>query len=298
MAVLERQHSDKKALAEHAARARLAVLETVAFSKAGHIGGPLSAMDMLVSLYFDRMRINPQDPQNIDRDRFILSKGHSGIALYAVLALRGYFPVEELKTFDQGDSRIQAHPDMRLTPGIDASTGSLGQGLSAGLGMAVGAKRLGKDFHTWVMVGDGEMGEGMNWEAILSAPRFGVDNLTLIIDVNGLQQYGWPQGEKDRFDRSEPLGHVNLPQVFTGFGWHVIDIDGHNLDEIRAALEEAEDRRATTGVPSVILSRTTKGNGVSWTAGTYKWHNGVPTDEQLQLARQELIGAEAVGGVK
>lgn len=298
MAVLERQQSDKEALAGHAARARLAVLETVASSKAGHIGGPLSAMDVLVSLYFDRMRIDPQDPQNPERDRFILSKGHSGIALYAVLALRGYFPVEELKTFDKGDSRIQAHPDMKLTPGIDASTGSLGQGLSAGLGMAVGAKRLGKDFHTWVMAGDGEMEEGMNWEAILSAPRFGVDNLTLIIDINGLQQYGWPQGEKDRFDRSEPLGHVNLPQVFSGFGWHVINVDGHDLEAIRAALSEAEGRRSAAGIPTVILSRTTKGNGVSWTAGKYKWHNGVPTEAQLQVAREELLGADALGGVK
>lgn len=275
-------------LAEIVKEARWRVVETVAASKAGHIGGPLSAMDVLVALYFRQMRIDPENPADPDRDRFILSKGHCAIGLYSVLALRGYFPVAELATFDHGNSRLQGHPDMKLTPGVDASTGSLGQGLSAGAGMALGAKKLGKDFHVWVMLGDGEVEEGMVWETVLSAPRYGLDNLTAIIDVNGLQQYGWPAGAKDRFDRSEPLGHVDLEAVFAGFGWNVISIDGHNMREISDALEFASSYRGIAGKPTVILSYTRKGNGISFTEGTYKWHNGVATEEQLEIAREEL----------
>lgn len=279
---------DEAELAALARRARLLVLETVAASKAGHVGGPLSAMDMLVSLYFSELNIDPAEPARQGRDRFILSKGHSAIGLYAVLALRGYFPVEELSTFDHGDSRLQGHPDMLLTPGIDVSTGSLGQGLSVGAGMALGAKRLGMDFHTWVMLGDGESEEGMVWETILSAPRYGLDNLTAILDLNGLQQYGWPAGEGDRFDRSEPLGHVDLAAVFQGFGWNAIEIDGHSYDDIFSAFDEVAAARGVSGKPTVILARTTKGNGVSFTEGTYTWHNGVATEEQLDIARNEL----------
>ncbi|TVU61274.1 transketolase [Paenarthrobacter nitroguajacolicus] len=268
--------------------ARWRVIDTVAASKAGHIGGPMSAMDVLVSLYFKHMRIDPNNPRNPERDRFILSKGHCAIGLYTVLALRGYFPVEELATFDHGNSRLQGHPDMLLTPGVDASTGSLGQGLSSGAGMALGAKKLGKDFHTWVMLGDGELGEGMVWETVLSAPRFGLDNLTAIVDVNGLQQYGWPAGPRDRFDRSEPVGHVDLEAVFTGFGWNTISINGHDLKEISDALTFAQSFRGVSGKPTAIISNTTKGFGVSFTSGTYKWHNGIATEEQLRTAREEL----------
>jgi transketolase len=277
-------------LAGIARQARWKIIETVAASKAGHIGGPLSATDVLVALYFAQLDIDPSDPRKEDRDRFILSKGHSAIGLYTVLALRGYFPVEELATFDHGDSRLQGHPDMLITPGVDASTGSLGQGLSAGAGMALGAKRLDKDFHTWVMVGDGEIEEGMIWEAVLSAPRFGLDNLTLIIDLNGLQQYGWPAGDDDRFDRSEPMGHVDLERVFTGFGWNAITIDGHDFDEIFDAFGRVTADRGVAGRPTVIISRTAKGRGISFTEGTYKWHNGVATDEQLEIAHAELLG--------
>jgi transketolase len=267
---------------------RWRVMETVASSKAGHVGGPLSAMDMLITLYFRQMKINPQDPGDPDRDRFILSKGHCAIGLYSVLAMRGYFPIEELATFDHGNSRLQGHPDMRLTPGVDASTGSLGQGLSTGAGMALAAKKLGKDFHTWVMLGDGEIEEGMVWETVISAPRYGLDNLTAIIDINGLQQYGWPAGENDRFDRSEPMGHVDLGAVFTGFGWNTISIDGHDLREISDALGSAAAYRGVAGKPTVILSNTRKGNGLSFTEGTYKWHNGVATEAELKTAREEL----------
>jgi transketolase len=277
-------------LAALAAEGRLHVLETVASSKAGHIGGPLSAMDLLVALYFHQLRIDPSTPDDPDRDRFILSKGHSAIGLYSVLALRGYFPIEELKTFDHGDSRLQGHPDMKLTPGVDSSTGSLGQGLSAGAGMALAAKKLGKDFHTWVVLGDGELEEGMVWETVIWAPRHGLDNLTAIIDLNGLQQYGWPAKDGDRFDRSEPMGHVDLPAVLRGFGWNVLTIDGHDFDAILRAYGTADVARGTSGKPTAIIATTTKGNGVSFTAGTFAWHNGVPTTEQLDIARSELLG--------
>lgn len=273
-----------------ARQVRLKIVETVAASGAGHIGGPLSATDALVALYFAQLDIDPADPAKEDRDRFILSKGHCAIALYAVLALRGYFPVEELATFDHGDSRLQGHPDMLLTPGIDVSTGSLGMGLSAGAGIALGAKKLGKDFHTWVMLGDGELAEGMVWETALSAPRYGLDNLTAIIDLNGLQQYGFPGTEHDRFDRGEPIGRVDLAKVFDGFGWHVITVDGHDFPQLLAAFDEAEAGRGTRGRPTAIISRTTKGKGVSFAEGTYRWHNGVPSPEQVAMAQAELGG--------
>lgn len=264
------------------------VLETVASSGAGHIGGPMSAMDLMVALYFHQLRIDPANPQDPDRDRFILSKGHSAIGLYSVLAMRGYFPVEELATFDHGDSRLQGHPDMKITPGVDSSTGSLGQGLSAGSGMAIAAKLQGRDFHTYVVLGDGEIEEGMVWETVICAPRYGLDNLTAIVDLNGLQQYGWTASATDRYDRSEPMGHVNLPAVFRGFGWDVIEINGHDYDEILDAYSTVDERRGSSGRPTAIIAHTVKGNGVSFTKGTFKWHNGVPTDEQLATARTEL----------
>lgn len=275
-------------LAAVARRARWHIINTVTQSKAGHIGGPLSATDLLVTLYFDQLNISPEQPQDPDRDRFILSKGHSAIGLYSVLALRGFFPEEELATFDHGDSRLQGHPDMLLTPGVDASTGSLGQGLAFGAGIALAAKKQGRDFHTWVMTGDGEIEEGMVWETVISAPRYGLDNLTLIIDLNGLQQYGWAGSDSDRFDRSEPMGHVDLERVLTGFGWNATVIDGHDYDAIRAAYRAASDARGVSGKPTAIVARTTKGHGLSFTAGTYKWHNGVASPEQLEAAQREL----------
>ncbi|MGO1434754.1 MAG: transketolase [Canibacter sp.] len=280
-------------LAAVARRVRWNILNTVTQSKAGHIGGPLSATDLLVTLYFDQLNIDPKNPQAPDRDRFILSKGHSAIGLYSTLAVRGFFPEEELLTFDHGDSRLQGHPDMLLTPGVDASTGSLGQGLAFGAGIALAAKKQGRDFHTWVITGDGEIEEGMVWETVISAPRYKLDNLTMIIDLNGLQQYGWEAGENDRFDRSEPMGHVDLEQVLTGFGWNTISIDGHDYDEIKAAFKTVTERHGSAGQPTAIIANTTKGHGISFTAGTYKWHNGVATPEQLELARTELHSEEA-----
>jgi transketolase len=275
-------------LQELASRGRWHVLQTVADAKAGHIGGPLSAMDLLVYLYFNELSVDPRNPQEPSRDRFILSKGHCAIGLYAVLALRGYFPVEELATFDQGGSRLQGHPDMKLTPGVDSSSGSLGQGLSAGAGMALAAKRLGTDFHTWVMLGDGELEEGMVWEAVHTCRRFKLDNLTAVVDLNGLQQYGWPVSEEgDRFDRSNPWAGVDLTGVFSSFGWNVINIDGHDFDEIQAAFDRVRELRGSDK-PTVILAKTTKGKGVSFAEGTYKWHNGVATKDQLTTAAAEL----------
>ena len=271
-----------------ARRGRWLVLDTVAASKAGHIGGPLSAMDVLVALYFERLNIDPAKDKNPDRDRFILSKGHCAIGLYSVLAMRGYFPEAELATFDHGDSRLQGHPDMKLTPGVDVSTGSLGQGLAAGAGIAMGAKLQGRQFQTWVMMGDGEIQEGMVWETVQSAARFELDNLTAIIDVNGLQQFGWPSTKDgDRFDRAEPFSGANLGDVFRGFGWNVLTIDGHDFDEILTAFDSVELLRGS-GRPTVILSMTTKGKGISFTEGTYNWHNGIATTEQLELAAREL----------
>lgn len=275
-------------LADIARRVRWHIINTVTASKAGHIGGPLSATELLVALYFGQLRIDPERPDDPDRDRFILSKGHSAIGLYSTLAVRGYFPEAELATFDHGDSRLQGHPDMLKTPGVDSSTGSLGQGLSAGAGMALGAKRLGRDFHTWVMLGDGELEEGMVWETVILAPRYGLDNLTAVVDLNGLQQYGWPRRDSDRFDRSEPMGHVDLEAVFRGFGWEAASIDGHDFTQIFTAFDAAAAARGRSGKPRVIIARTTKGRGISFAEGAYRWHNGVATAEQLDTARREL----------
>lgn len=279
---------DVAALEQTAQRGRWLVLSTVAASKAGHIGGPLSAMDMLVALYFGELNIDPESPGNPGRDRFVLSKGHNAIGLYSVLAMRGYFPETELQTFDKGNSRLQGHPDMLRTPGVDMSAGSLGQGLSAAAGIALAAKLRHRSFHTWVMLGDGECQEGMVWETVVSAPRYGLDNLTAIIDVNGLQQYGWPKGDSDRFDRSEPLGHIDLEAVFKGFGWSVITIDGGDFTDIFRGIDAAKASQGRSGKPSVILSHTIKGAGISFTAGQHKWHNGVATPAQLETAAHEL----------
>ena len=275
-------------LAELAAEGRWHVLATVAEAGVGHIGGPMSAMDVLVSLYFDTLRVDPGDPDAIDRDRFILSKGHSAIGLYSVLAMRGYFPVDELATFDQGDSRLQGHPDMRLLPGVDASTGSLGQGLAAGAGMALAARMRGADWQTWVLIGDGELQEGMIWEAVHFSHRHRLGNLIAVLDLNGLQQFGSDATSDDRFDRADPWRGVDLATVFAGMGWRVVELDGNDIATIRQQFRAIHDQAGTADRPTMVLARTAKGHGVSFTRGTYKWHNGVPTAEQLATARAEL----------
>ncbi len=266
-------------------QARRLILESVHTAGAGHIGGPLSVTDMLVSLYFTELRVSPDDPVNEHRDRLILSKGHSSIALYTVMALRGYLPVEELATFDQIDSRLQGHPDMTSLPGIDMSTGSLGQGLSAGLGMALGARLKGSDFHTWVILGDGELQEGQVWEAAFVAARYKLSNLTAIVDANDLPQFGWP----------DPSGHTRDVPIddpgakFRAFGWNVIEVDGHD----HAALLDAwTDAHAFPDGPTCVVARTIKGKGVSFMEGNYLWHAQVPTPEDLNKAGLELADPE------
>ncbi len=272
-----------------ARRGRLLVIESVARAGAGHIGGPLSAMDLLVALYFRVLRIDPARPDWPERDRFILSKGHSAIGLYVAMALRGYLPVDELQTFDAAGTRLQGHPDMTRLPGLDTSTGSLGQGLSIGVGMAMGARRLGMDNHTWVLLGDGELQEGQVWEAIPVAAKYGLGNLTAIVDRNGLQQYGWPlrPGEQHRGDRRDPLGDMRLREVLGAFRWRVLEIDGHDFDQI---LDACDDVRSTSSgeIPTAILARTVKGQGVSFAEGLTEWHSRVATADEAEAARAEL----------
>jgi len=244
---------------------RRLVLTSVQHAGAGHLGGPLSAADMLAALYFRFLRVDPSHPAWPERDRFILSKGHSAIGLYAVLALRGYFPVDELRTFDAIDSRLQGHPDMTVTPGIDMSTGSLGQGLSAGVGMAIGAKMKRMDFRTWVMLGDGEMQEGQVWEALEVAARYRLDNLTAIVDNNRLPQYTWPDfGQRGR---ERPI--ANLAAKWRAFGWRVFECDGHDMDEIVQTFEAAT---RVDGQPAVVIAHTVKGKGVSFMESEFPWH--------------------------
>lgn len=281
-------------LARLAAEGRYLVLKTVAAAKAGHVGGPLSAMDILVALYHDVLSVDPARPTDPERDRFVLSKGHNAVGLYVVLAQRGFLDLEELTTFDQGNSRLQGHPDMLRLPGLDASTGSLGQGLGLGCGMAEGLRRAGRDATTFVLLGDGEHQEGMVWESVVWAARNHLDGLVAIVDRNGLQQYGWGRDEdpESRFDRRDPWAGVDLGSVYRGFGWDVIEVDGNDIGVIRDTLRSAKARVGTAGRPLVVLATTEKGHGVSFTRGTYMWHNGVPTDEQLAIARDDLGLAE------
>ena len=267
---------------------RRLTLRAVHHAGAGHIGGVLSAADMLAALYFSELRIDPQQPQWEDRDRFILSKGHCAIGLYAALALRGYFPVEELNTFDAIDSRLQGHPDMRKLPGLEMSTGSLGQGLSPGVGMALGARIVHKDFHTWVMLGDGEIQEGQIWEAAFVASRYALDNLTAILDWNHLQQYGW--ATTAGYGVSGRRDPVEAPvEKWTAFGWRAIECDGHNIADFLDACAAA---RQTRGRPAIIIARTIKGKGASFMHDDFAWHSKPLSDADLARALAELDEAD------
>ncbi len=242
----------------------------------------MSAADLLVALYFRVLRIRPDQPDWPDRDRFILSKGHSSIALYATMAFRGYFDPAELATFDALDSRLQGHPDMTRLPGIDMSTGSLGLGISAGVGIALGAQLRHSDFHVYVMVGDGECQEGSVWEAATVAARYRLAKLTVIVDDNGLQQYGWP-GSDGRRAPSFPAGE--LVARWAAAGWRVLECDGHDLAAILGTLEAA---RATRERPSVIVAHTVKGKGVPSIEHRYEWHSRVPSADELTEALAAL----------
>jgi len=281
--------ADIAELEQLARRGRWLVISTVAQSGAGHIGGPLSAMELLIALYFHVMKVRPDEPRWPKRDRFILSKGHSAIGLYTVLALRGFFPVRELQTFDKGGSRLQGHPDVTRLPGLETSTGSLGQGLSVGLGFALGARLRAEKFHTFVMIGDGELQEGMIWEAIHLAPRYKLGNLTAILDWNGMQQFGWPliDSEHNRGDRRDPWAGTDLKGVFERLGWRVLETDGHDYTQIIARLEEAKSRNESDR-PTLILAHTTKGKGVRLTEGKFEWHSKVPSKAELEAVAVEL----------
>lgn len=270
-------------------RARRLTLESVYHAGAGHIGGPLSATEMLVALFFHTLRVDPANPRWEDRDRFIMSKGHSAIGLYAVMALRGYFPIEELRTFDALDSRLQGHPDMSKLPGLDMSTGSLGQGLSPGVGMALGAKIRKKDFLTYVMIGDGDAQEGQIWEASAVAARYQLDNLVGLLDYNRLQQYGWAglRGYKS-LDRLPPL--ENPRAKWESFGWYVLEIDGHSFADIVSALGTT---RQVRGRPTMIVAHTVKGKGISFMENDFNWHSKPLTDEHMKVALAELEEAAA-----
>lgn len=277
-------------LKRKAIETRRLILKSVARAGAGHIGGPLSATDILVALYFEVLRVDPRRPDWADRDRFILSKGHASIALYAVLALRGYLPVEELATFDAVDSRLQGHPDMTKLPGLDMSTGSLGVGISPGVGMALGARLKGQDFRTWVLLGDGEIQEGQVWEAAFIASRYELDNLTAILDYNKLQQYGWAA---DRTSPRRPRISIEDPAAkFAAFGWKTLEIDGHDMAQILDACEEA---KAVRGRPTVIIANTVKGKGISFMEGDYSWHAKVPSQAELEAALAELDAVDVRG---
>jgi transketolase len=285
------EYSDLERLAQ---RGRWLVISTVARSGAGHVGGPLSAMDLLIALYFRVMKVRPEEPNWAERDRFILSKGHSAIGLYTVLALRGYLPVEELKTFDKERSRLQGHPDVTKLPGLETSTGSLGQGLSVGLGFALGARLRREKFHTFVMIGDGELQEGMIWEGVHVAPRYKLGNLIAILDWNGLQQFGWPlgPGETNRGDKRDPWAGVDLKGIFERFGWRVLETDGHDFQKMIPTLEAAKSYR-DSDKPTMILAHTIKGKGVSLTEGKFEWHSKIATKEELKQVAEEL-GIEEV----
>ncbi|GBE23545.1 MAG TPA: transketolase [Actinobacteria bacterium] len=275
-------------IADIARRARIHILKAVAHAKGGHVGGPYSAIDMLAALYFRVLEVRPDEPDWPDRDRFVLSKGHSSIALYTILAMRGFFDVEELATFDSIDSRLQGHPDMTITPGVDMSSGSLGLGFAGALGIALGGRALGKDFTTYVMLGDGECNEGVVWEGAHVANRYHLDRLVAIIDQNNLQQFGW-RGDTET-ERLTPYVGDELAGRWRAFGWHVLEVDGH---DIQAFLNTVEKARAVSGSPVAIVAHTIKGKGVSYMEDNYTWHARVPTEEEFAVAMRELGDTKA-----
>ena len=259
------------------------VVRMVGAASSGHPGGSLSAADIVTVLYFNEMNIRPNDPEWPERDRFVLSKGHAAPVLYAALAEAGYFPVDELITLRRIDSHLQGHPSMRSTPGVEMSTGSLGQGLSAACGMAIAAKLDGATRRVYALLGDGELEEGQIWEAVMTAAHRRLDNLTAFVDANGLQIDG-PVAEIKSMER--------IGERFAAFGWHVVEVDGHDIAAIMAALAEA---RRIQGRPTVVVARTVKGKGVSFMENQVGWHGTAPKPDQVQAALAEL-DASGEGG--
>ena len=265
-----------KALELNAAKARLYGVQMVHDAASGHPGGSMSCMDVLTYLYFAEMRVDPKNPHDPGRDRFVMSKGHCSPAMYPVLALRGFFPVEDLKMFRRIDGHMSGHVEMKYVPGVDMSTGSLGQGISVAVGMALAGKVAKKDYRVYAILGDGEVAEGQVWEAMMAANKYHLDNLCACVDVNGLQIDG---ATKDVMP-TEPLD-----KKFEAFGWHVIQIDGHDFAQIEAAYQEAA---ATKGQPTMILAHTIKGKGASFAENVPGFHNGVLTKELYDQVMLEL----------
>ena len=263
-------------LKEMAATIRCDIINMICTAGAGHPGGSLSATDIVTALYFRVMQIDPTNPRWPDRDRFILSKGHACPVWYATLAERGYFDKKHLGTLRRLGSILQGHPDMNKTPGIDMTAGSLGHGLSAGIGMALAARVQGKNYHTWVIVGDGEVQEGSVWEAAMAAPKWKLNNLTAILDRNNLQNDWYV----DEVMPIEPIA-----DKWQAFGWHVVEIDGHDMEQVVSALEDA---KARSGQPTMIIAKTVKGKGVSFMENVCEWHGKAPCQEEADKALDEI----------
>ena len=269
------ESSLKKQLEITAQKVRIGIIEGVHAAKSGHPGGSLSCADILTYLYFNHMNIDPKDPKKADRDRFVLSKGHAAPALYSVLANRGYFDVDLLTTLRHPGSILQGHPDMKHIPGVDMSSGSLGQGISCAVGMALSAKHFGDNFKVYTVLGDGETEEGQVWEAAMFAANKGLDNLTAFVDYNGLQI----DGTIEEVNSAAPF-----EEKFSAFGWHVITINGNDFCDIEKALKEAE----TVDKPGAIIAKTVKGKGVSYMENAVNWHGAAPNDELFEQAMTEL----------
>ena len=263
-------------LAKIANEVRKSIIKEVHSAKSGHPGGSLSAADMMTFLYFEEMNVNPAQPKDPKRDRFVLSKGHVAPALYAVLAEKGYMPKEDLITLRKPDSYLQGHPDMKHTPGIDMSSGSLGQGISTAVGMALAGKMDNEDYRIYTMLGDGEIEEGQVWEAAMFAGHRKLDNLVVIVDNNNLQIDGTVE---------EVCSPYPIDKKFEAFNFNVVVIDGHNFDEIRSALNNAKE---TKGMPTAIIMNTSKGRGVSFMENNVSWHGAAPNDDQFAVAMEEL----------
>lgn len=255
---------------------RRGIIDSVYSAGCGHPGGSLSIADVLTYLYFEEMKVRPDEPRYAGRDRFVLSKGHTAPALYSVLAHRGFFPVEELKTLRKTDSRLQGHPDMKGVPGVDMSTGSLGLGISAACGMALAGKSAGADYRVYTVLGDGESEEGQVWEAAMFAAHYKLDNLCAVLDLNGLQIDG---------KITEVMNPTPHDEKFRAFGWHVISIDAHSFPEIEAAFAEA---RETKGRPTVIIAHSVKGKGVSYMENACEWHGQAPKEDLYRVAVADL----------
>ncbi|MBR2339589.1 MAG: transketolase [Clostridia bacterium] len=270
------EQSKRQMLEKIANDIRIGIIESVYSAGCGHPGGSLSIADIMTYLYFEEMRVDPQNPKWEKRDRFVLSKGHTAPALYATLAERGFIPKEDLKTLRKIDSYLQGHPDMKHTPGVDMSSGSLGLGISSACGMALSAKISGEDFRVYTIIGDGESEEGQVWEAAMFASHYKLDNLVVILDLNGLQIDG------TIYDVMNPTPH---DKKFEAFGFNVITIDAHNFDEIEGALKAA---RECKGKPTAIIAKSVKGKGVSYMENKVEWHGAAPKEEQYKIAIAEL----------